>query len=214
MAKTKNKKSGGFWLKALGVLVAIVVFRTYPIIFVIALLAGATFLGFKIWKKVKQRQEQKAQPPEPKYDFHTYTVKGVFAHEDEIFHNLMEVNPEYSYTKREMVENCVAGFPIYKWIPKPLPAELVPEPENPYDSNAVKILVGGVMIGHIPKESCLEVRALMDSGKMDNIAYEITGGAYKLLVEDYDPGRDRSTYTVEKDESEIAAKVILREVLN
>ena len=35
-------------------------------------------------------------------------------------------------------------------------AELVPEPENPYDSNAVKVLIDGQKVGHLSRSDAVE----------------------------------------------------------
>lgn len=156
----------------------------------------------------KQAEPVKEAPPEPV--FKSYPVKGVFAHEDDIFHNLMAYNPEYDYSKSDLIEYCVPEFPVYKWVPKGLPAELVPEPDNKYDPNAIRVEVGGFLIGYIPKESCAEVLQDMSSGKIENIAYEIEGGAFKLLEEDYDPIKDKSKYEVKTGKAELHAKVYLR----
>ena len=75
-----------------------------------------------------ERERVEAAKPEPVIT--SYPVKGVFNHEDDIFHNLMEYNPLYDYTKTEIIDFCVPDDPVYKWIPKNLPAVLIPEPEN------------------------------------------------------------------------------------
>ena len=214
MAKNKKSGSGGFWLKVLGVLVLIGIVQAYPVILVIGIFAGTVFLGFKIRNKIKVDEKPGDSAKQATTDKITpYPVKGVFAHEKDIFHNLMEINPEVSYTKKELIENCVAGFPVYKWIPKELPAELIPEPDNKYDPNAVRVVYGGITIGHIPRESCLDVLAVINEGRLLNVAVEITGGNFKLLEEDYDPVKDKSKYELETGYAEVAAKVYVKERL-
>ena len=214
MAKNKKSGSGGFWLKVLGVLVLIGIVQAYPVILVIGIFAGTVFLGFKIRNKIKVDEKPENTAKQATTDKITpYPVKGVFAHEKDIFHNLMEINPEFSYTKKELIENCVAGFPVYKWIPKELPAELIPEPDNKYDPNAVRVVYGGITIGHIPRESCLDVLAVINEGRLLNVAVEITGGNFKLLEEDYDPVKDKSKYELETGYAEVAAKVYVKERL-
>ena len=163
-------------------------------------------------KLFKRKEAPKAEPVKPEPKIVQYPVKGVFAHEDEIFHNLMERNPEYDYTKTELIENCVPDFPVYKWIPKNLPAELIPEPDNKYDPNAIRVVVGGVTIGYVPKESCVHVLKQISESRIDNVAYEIAGGAFKLLEEDYDPDKDRSKYSVKTGKGELYAKIYIREI--
>lgn len=154
-----------------------------------------------------------AEDEKPKYIITDYPVKGVFAHEDEIFHNLMEINPVYEYTKSELIESFMSDSPVYKWIPKQLPAELIPEPENKYDPNAIRVVIGGITIGYVPKESCIKVLDIINSGRLDNVAYEIAGGAFKLLEEDYDPIKDKSSYSLETGRGELYAKIYIREII-
>lgn len=155
-----------------------------------------------------QKEAEKAKQKE--YDFIKCPVKGAFAHEDDIFHNLMEHNPEYDYNKKDMIDFCVADTPIYKWVSKNLPTSLVPEPDNKYDPNAIRVEVGGILIGYIPKQNCQKILADMSAGKIVNVSHYITGGAYKILVEDYDPLKDKSKYTVETGSSELSAEVYIK----
>jgi hypothetical protein len=54
-------------------------------------------------------------------------------------------------------EGMVAGVQFYEG--KNLPLELgtvltlVPEPSNPYDEHAIKVMVGDIQLGHIPRIS-------------------------------------------------------------
>lgn len=41
---------------------------------------------------------------------------------------------------------------------------LEPEPDNPYDSNAVKILSNDVMLGYVPKKFSAEVSMMIEEG--------------------------------------------------
>jgi hypothetical protein len=42
-----------------------------------------------------------------------------------------------------------------------VPAVLDPEPDNPHDANAVRVLIDGCMVGRLPREMALERHALM-----------------------------------------------------
>ena len=164
-------------------------------------------------EKARQEEQRKIEAERAKqkaYDFIKCPVKGAFAHEDDIFHNLMEHNPEYDYNKKDMIDFCVADTPIYKWIPKNLPTSLVPEPDNKYDPNAIRVEVGGILIGYIPKQNCLQILEDMSAGKIVNVSHYITGGAYKILAEDYDSLKDKSKYTVETGSAELSAEVYIK----
>lgn len=188
----------------------------------VAVLAIGGYIAHKIHKKKHAEKaastdksatnaEQTAAPEEQSTDrITTYEVKGVFNYEKDIFNHLMEENPEYEYSKRDLIDACIVGDPVYKWVPEQLPATLVPEPENPYDPNAIKVMVGDILIGYIPKGKTAEVKNLMDEGRLLNVSYEITGGKYKLVTEDYDPEKDKSTYELEQGYEKVAAKVYVK----
>ena len=157
------------------------------------------------WKREKEEQLRKN-----KTVYEWYPVAGAFAHEDDIFHNLMRHNAEYDYSKADMIDYCQTDTPIYKWVPKDLPVSLVPEPDNKYDHNAIRIEVGGILIGYIPKRECKKIREHIDADRIVNVTYYATGGVYKTLTEDYDPLTDKSQYTVETGRSELSAEVYVK----
>lgn len=95
-------------------------------------------------------------------------------------------NPFYSSTKKELIDEGMENEKIYKWDYIPQNVELIEEPDNPYDSNAIKVVLDGVYIGYIKRGSCAHVKKLMHSGKIVKIQAEVTGGKYKYLSCDYD----------------------------
>ncbi len=42
--------------------------------------------------------------------------------------------------------------------------DLVREPDNPVDPNAVRVEINGIKFGYIPKEQVLEISSIMDNG--------------------------------------------------
>lgn len=218
-------------LIVLGVIIGLYLITTYPgyVIAAVVLAAGG-FIAYKIVKKCTQGAQPAASelpegaaapaapsetppapaPQKPKVDVRSYTVKGVFAHEDEIFHEMMIKNPEYGYTKSELIDCGAVDMNTYEWIPRDgMELELIPEPDNKYDSNAVKVVVGGHHIGYIPKEKCLEVLELLSNGRIEKMRYDLVGGKYKRVDEDYDFEKDKSTYTLEEGKRELGAAVYL-----
>ena len=49
-----------------------------------------------------------------------------------------------------------------------LSCELIPEPTNEHDPNAIKVIVEGKHIGYVPADQCEEVRTILDT---KNIKY-------------------------------------------
>ena len=43
--------------------------------------------------------------------------------------------------------------------------ELVPEPDNPYDANAVRVLLQGQKVGYVPKSDSLPISTYLQMGR-------------------------------------------------
>lgn len=76
--------------------------------------------------------------------------------------------------------------------------DFVPEPDNKYDSNAVKIIVtldnNKFMIGYVPAKYTNDVLEIMQRQKNSEISlrieYNLTGGKYKIAEDDEDDFSD------------------------
>ena len=67
--------------------------------------------------------------------------------------------------------------------------ELIPEPDNEYDKNAIKVVVDGMHVGYIPKDRCSEVKKILDN--IQSIDMEAYGGKYKEVYYDYDTFKEK-----------------------
>ena len=153
----------------------------------------------------------------------THKVAGITHHMDAV-KALGSDNPEYSMTKKELEEEGRVYERVYKtdyYISK---TELVPEPDNPHDANAIKVVCDGHHIGYIKAGSCARVHKLLREGLIRRIDCELTGGPYKILVRDYDAEAgeedeygyidedsldDEEKFTMEKDSHEHCAKLTI-----
>lgn len=68
--------------------------------------------------------------------------------------------------------------------------EIVPEPENEYDPNAVAIYLHGKKIGHVKKGRCSRIKNLLKSEKFKGSDLEMHGGNYKKVRYDYDKDQE------------------------
>ena len=66
-------------------------------------------------------------------------------------------------------------------------AKLVPEPENEFDKNAIRVEADDVPIGYVPKSKTKRVRELLASPGFRSVSVEIEGGRYKIAREDEPP---------------------------
>lgn len=112
-------------------------------------------------------------------------VAGPYYYKENIEKMAVE-NPDYSYGKKDFIDIFGRDRRVYKYLFNPHDIQLIEEPENPYDANAIKVVVDNYEIGHIKKGSCTHVKKLLHSNKIANITCEIGGGEYKICTEDYE----------------------------
>lgn len=131
-------------------------------------------------------------------DAKTYRVTGLEHHRDNILSLALE-NDDYTKTKRELIDELMTEERIWKYNFYPVKVDLVPEPENPYDPNAIKVIVDSVHVGYIKKGSCKHLLKVIAEGRLGDIDCTIGGGPYKYIYEDYDDnGNER--YEMEREE--------------
>lgn len=115
----------------------------------------------------------------------------------EAIKELLEENPDYSLSKRELMDYGLVNERIYKMEVYRHSAVLEPEPENPSDPKAIKIVVEGVHIGYIKAGSCAHIHKVLREGRLESAEVEIKGGEYKILLEDFDEDGE-SVYSLER----------------
>lgn len=152
----------------------------------------------------KQEPPKPAEPAQPEGT--TYLVAGVSFREQDIL-EMADESDEYAWSKKEIIDEGYTNDKLWRYYWDPKKVELVPEPDNQYDPNAVKVMVDGVHIGYIKKGSCKHVLRLLAEDQIRRITCTIGGGPYKVVWEEYDDEKDRDVYTLEKDESPIWAKL-------
>lgn len=142
-------------------------------------------------------QDTPVQTEEIAYTEKSYHVTGVQHYEDNLM-RLATENYEYDYSKKELIDSCLIDENVYRYFFDPSKVELVPEPENPYDKNAIKVVIDGEHVGYIKAGSCSHLLKVLNEGRMHKIRCAISGGAYKRVNEDYDDEKDKSSYTMDR----------------
>lgn len=118
-------------------------------------------------------------------------------------------NSDYDLTKKQLVEEWLIGERVYRTDFYASRCELIPEPENPEDPKAIKVVVDGAHIGYIKKGSCAHIHKLLREDRIASVSCEIGGGAYKIVLTDYDEDGDE-TYTMETSTAPYYATVTLK----
>jgi type II secretory pathway pseudopilin PulG len=146
-------------------------------------------------------------PSGPRAAFERHKVAGTTYHLDAIM-ELAEDNPDYDMTQREIIDAGMEEERIYQYTFPDSPVELVDDPDNEQDPNAIKVLVAGQHIGYIKRGSTGRIHKLQRSGRVLGITAEIYGGRYKVVrsVEEY----QTQHYEMDRDESNYGAAIELR----
>lgn len=131
-------------------------------------------------KPVEPKPTPKASPVED-CESYNFAVAGVYYHEKDIIEGLMDENPEYDLTKKEIEEDGLEDTFLYKYSVAFTDVDLVPEPENPHDPNAIKVIADGVLVGYVPSRKTKSVRKIMDEKEIVKAQCQIYGGDYKVL---------------------------------
>lgn len=79
------------------------------------------------------------------------------------FKRLGEDNDDYNMSKSEIAEYYPDGARIYQYDVSGV-VTLVPEPDNEYDPNAIRVDVDGLKIGYIKRSETSKVRKIISSG--------------------------------------------------
>lgn len=106
-------------------------------------------------------------------------------------------NDDYSLSKKEIIEYGLEDENIYQLSFSPTSIQLIEEPENEHDSNAVKVIADGVHVGYIKKGSCVHIKKLINENKINKITADIHGGKYKRVSSEYDMYTDKESFELE-----------------
>ena len=151
------------------------------------------------WRQQPHSWDAPAAPEKPKEepkkdDGVTFKATGMAYHMDGLEKIAVE-NWDYGMTNTEVKEEYEPYDRIYEYEYPVETVELVPEPDNEADPNAIAVHVNGEKVAYIKRGSTTRARTLLASGNR-KITAEVYGGPYKMVEED-DDGR----LTVTKGES-------------
>jgi hypothetical protein len=89
-----------------------------------------------------------------------------------------------SHYKDDIIKNFASEIDDGEFDYKTSSVELIPEPENKYDPNAIKVLVNGIKIGYVPKELTSFARDIIDSPNFLGAEVTIFGEKYQGYNDD------------------------------
>lgn len=136
---------------------------------------------------------------------YSFNVAGVSYHAKELEELLIE-NDEYDLGKMELVESGLVDERVYKYLDGIKNISLEPDPGNEYDPNAIKVVADGVLIGFVPAERTKRIRNIVEARRYA-LSWDILGGPYKIVREDYDEDRGREVYSLEREKMNLGVKI-------
>ncbi len=166
-------------------------------------------LPFRLLRALFKRsktQPCKVSPEQmkPARNTETHKVAGVSFHQDAI--KAMGVkNPDYMKTKQSLRDAGLTDEWVCEYEFAPQRVELQPEPDNPHDPKAIKVVVDDNHIGYIKAGSCAHVHKLLEADRILRITCSIGGGKSKRLSQDDDDGQ----YVLEQDETPFFARLTI-----
>ena len=125
------------------------------------------------------------------------SVAGTYYYQDGIA-KLATPNKDYKSSAKTLLANDKGMQRIFQYNYINKPVELIPEPQNKHDKNAIKVVIAGELVGYIPREECLQVKQILNHSEIKYISAHISGGKYKVV---------NSDGTVEKDSLDISINV-------
>lgn len=144
--------------------------------------------------------QQKSPTPPCSTTVKTYHATGM-DHRLESLLSLRVENTDYSKSKKGLIEDGLIEKRVWEYEFYPSKAELIPEPDNPYDPKAIKVIVDGKHVAYIKKGSCAHLLKAIREGRIEDIKCEIGGGNYKYIYEKEDDegdGNGEPSYVLEK----------------
>ena len=114
----------------------------------------------------------------------TFTVAGTSYRENNI-QSLGIFNSDFKLTKQEILKRSLQDAKIYKFRFSKMKVNLIDEPDNEYDQNAIKVMFNGIHVGYIKKGSQKRIKNILSEDKY-NYYGEVIGGPYKILEDSGD----------------------------
>lgn len=110
-------------------------------------------------------------------------------------------NKKYCARTAELIKQKKCAEKIFQCYYTNHPVDLIPEPTNTHDKNAIMVQINGQKVGYISKEDCPKVKQILSSRRAKSISSFISGGVYKVVSESGD------VQTLEKD---ISIKIFIK----
>ena len=120
---------------------------------------------------------------------------------------LAKENPCYKLDKAAIIRKGMTETYIHKYLFQNEPVELIQEPDNPHDPNAIKVVVAGKHIGYIKAGSCAHLNKVINEGRVEKVLCRISGGPYKAVFADVVEATGQKMVRVNDGTDDIRAEI-------
>lgn len=121
-----------------------------------------------------------SQPTQLPYSF-KFNVVGINYRIDDVMK--LATPMKKWFMSNDQIAQKYGTKPIYRYYFTNEPIQLIPDPNNPHDSNAIMVLINNIHVGYVPKENCILVKSMLNSNQY-NISAKFSGGEYKIIFPD------------------------------
>ena len=133
-----------------------------------------------------------------------FNVYGI-DYKKENVRSIGKLNPDYELKDKELWEKYTEGASVPQYQFDISDVQLIPEPANPYDPNAIMVIMNGAHIGYINRNSTDKIRAYINRDDIEHLTGFLKGGKAKILcisssgkhyIRDYDYESYQATVTL------------------
>lgn len=126
----------------------------------------------------------------------TFRIAGSHYYTENI-NKLATTNPSWKLSAKQLISDGRVNKRIFRYHYTNKPVELISEPENVHDNNAVMVQVAGEKVGYISREENIHVKELLDNHEIKYISCFIGGGPFKYANESGELVHDELSLTVD-----------------
>ena len=116
--------------------------------------------------------------PQPLPSSFSFNVAGINYRMENVM-KLATPMKKWDMTKEQILQKY-GNKKIYRYYFTSEPVQLIPEPNNPQDPNAIKVIINNMHVGYVPQDDCSNVKALLNAGGY-TINAQFSGGEYKII---------------------------------
>lgn len=117
----------------------------------------------------------------PNHEIIIVNAAGTYYYTSEIA-SLLSRNPKYELSNDLFIEEIPSSKIIFKYFIRNANASLIPEPTNPHDPDAIKIIVDDMLVGYVPAHQCPDIKKVLK--RIKSVSAKIYGGNYKYHSND------------------------------